>query len=141
MSNESSPLTDNEELQQLLEPATLDRLLAEHPNAFYTVIDADEGATVVAFRRLSPAEFKRVVQMANDPRRADRAADTAANDIVLHPQGPALEALREQCPGLTDRITGLALRIAKGERPDEAKKLRTSPARPRVETSSSTPAR
>lgn len=145
MSNEpndaSLPMISSDELQELLDAATLDRLLAESPHAFYTVVEADEGPTAVVFRRLSTTEFKRVTQMVKDPRRVDHAADTAAQDIVLFPQGPALRALRDQCPGLTDRVVGLALRIAKGEMPEEAKKLRTSPARPRVGTSPSTPAR
>ncbi len=136
-----SELHELHELQDLLDTPTLDRLLAEHPHAFYTVVEADEGQIAVVFRRLSTVEFKRVLQMVKDPRRAELAADTAAQDIVLFPQGPALQALREQCPGLTDRVVGLALGIAKGEMPKEAKKLRTSPVKPRVGTSPSTPAR
>lgn len=132
---------EDEELRQLLPPATLDSLLAEHPQAFYTVLETDEGPAVVVFRRLTTAQFKRVVQMASDPKRTEKAAETGANDVILHPKGAELEALREQLPGLNDRIAGFALRIAKGEVPEEAKKLRKSPARPRAGTSPSTPAR
>lgn len=132
---------EDEELERLLASATLDRLRAEHPQAFYTLFEADEGPAVVVFRRLSSTEFKRGVKMAADTKRSDKAAETIARDVLLHPQGAELEALREQCPGLDDRVAAFALRIAKGEVPEEAKKLRRSPAKLPAGTSPSTPAR
>lgn len=135
-------INDNdEELSSLLDPETLERLRAEHPTAFYTILEADEGPVAVVFRRLTTAQFKRAIQMVNDPRRTDRAAETTANDVIIHPLGEQLAALREQLPGLNDRVGSFALLIAKGEVPKEAKKLQTSPAKRPAGTSPSTPAR
>lgn len=138
--SEISPITHDLELLNLLDTNTLERLLAEHPHASYTIVEAYEGPVAVVFRRLTSAEFKRGSKMVNDSRRIEQAAETIANDVILHPRGPALEQLREECPGLNDRIGAFALRLAKGEVPEEVKKLRPSPTRPLAATSPSTPA-
>lgn len=135
---------DNDgELSQLLDPDTLDQLRAAHPGAFYFIAEGDEGPVPVVFRRLKTPELQRVQEMLKNPRRAAQAGRQATDDVVLYPPkgSDALERLREDCPMLDDKIGALAVEIAKGQVPEEAKKLRTSPGKPRVETSPSTPGR
>lgn len=132
---------DDGELDMLVDPTTLDTLRDEHPQAFYTVAEGGEKAVAVVFRRFTPAEHKRVLEMLKNPRRADKAAETAANDIILFPKGADLQQLRDDCPAIDDRVGTLAMQIARGVMPEEAKKLRPSPGKPQAGTSLSTPAR
>lgn len=136
-------IDNNGELEQLLDSDTLDKLRAEHPGAFYFVAEGEEGPVPVVFRRLKTAELQRVQEMLKNPRRAAQAGRQATDDIVLYPAkgSDALERLREDCPMLDDKVGSLAIEIAKGQVPEEAKKLRPSPAKPRAGTSPSTPER
>ena len=109
---------------------TIDRLLAEHPNAYYTTAEASEGPVAVVFKRLTAEQFKRAQGMAEDKARKSKMAQTIWRDVVLYPKGEAEKALLEDCPAIDDQVAVLALEIARGKAPEEAKKLRTSPRKP-----------
>lgn len=121
---------NDDELNDLLPPDVLERLRAECPGAFYTVAEGDEGQVAVVFKRLSGDQFKRAQGMAEDKTRKGKMAATIFRDIVLHPQGPELEKLKEDCPAIDDQVAALALEIARGKAPEEAKKLRPSSPKP-----------
>jgi len=119
-----------EEARELIPEADLEQLLAEHPNAYYTTAEASEGPVAVVFKRLTGEQFKRVQGMASDKARALKMASTVFRDVVLYPRGDALKALLDDCPAIDDQVAALALEIARGKAPEEAKKLRTSPRKP-----------
>lgn len=119
-----------EEARDLIAEADLERLLAEHPNAYYTTAEASEGPVAVVFKRLTAEQFKRAQGMAEDKARKSKMAQTIWRDVVLYPKGEAEKALLEDCPAIDDQVAALALEIARGKAPEEAKKLRTSPRKP-----------
>lgn len=119
-----------EEARELIPEAILDRLLAENPGAYYTTAEASDGPVAVVFKRLSQEQFKRAQAMADDKNRKGKMAQTIWRDVVLHPAGEEQKQLLDDCPALDDQVAALALEIARGKAPEEAKKLRTSPRRP-----------
>lgn len=119
-----------DEARDLIPEADLERLLAEHPNAYYTTAEASEGPVAVVFKRLTAEQFKRAQGMAEDKARKSRMAQTIWRDVVLYPKGEAEAALLGDCPAIDDQVAALALEIARGKAPEEAKKLRTSPRKP-----------
>jgi uncharacterized small protein (DUF1192 family) len=133
---------EDDEIEELLDEDTLSRLRAEHPGASWTVADSCEGRVAVVFRRLSREEFKRAQAMVDDKRRAKDAAERVMRDVLVHPplKSAAFEQLFADCPALDEQISSLAIEIARGKAPEEAKKLVPSSARPRTATPRSTPA-
>jgi hypothetical protein len=119
-----------EEARELIPEDKLTELLAEHPGAYYTTAEASDGPVAVVFKRLSQEQFKRAQAMADDKNRKGKMAQTLWRDVVLYPKGEAEKALLEDCPAIDDQVAALALEIARGKAPEEAKKLRTSPRRP-----------
>ena len=119
-----------EEARELIPEADLEQLLAEHQHAYYTTAEASEGPVAVVFKRLSGDQFKRAQKMGEDKNRKDKMAATIFRDVVLYPTGDALKALLDDCPAIDDQVAALALEIARGKAPEEAKKLRTSSRKP-----------
>lgn len=119
-----------EEARELIPASTLEQLLAEHPNAYYTTAEADAGPVAVVFKRLTPDQFKRAQAISEDKARKSKLASTLWRDVVLYPTGDEQKALLEDCPAIDDQVAALVLEIARGKAPEEAKKLRTSPRKP-----------
>lgn len=119
-----------EEARDLIPETALEQLLAEHPGAYYTTAEADEGPVAVVFKRLTAEQFKRAQAMAEDKARKGKMAQTIWRDVVLYPTGDEQKALLNDCPAIDDQVAALALEIARGKAPEEAKKLRTSPRKP-----------
>jgi hypothetical protein len=120
----------NEEARELIPEDRLGELLADHPGAYYTTAEASEGTVAVVFKRLSPEQFKRAQGMADDKNRKGKMAQTIWRDVVLYPTGEEQKQLLDDCPAIDDQVAALALEIARGKAPEEAKKLRTSPRKP-----------
>jgi hypothetical protein len=119
-----------EEARDLIPEAALEQLLAEHPGAYYTTAEADDGTIAVVFKRLTADQFKRAQAMAEDKARKGKMAQTIWRDVVLYPTGDEQKVLLNDCPAIDDQVAALALEIARGKAPEEAKKLRTSPRKP-----------
>lgn len=119
-----------EEARELIPKDKLEQLLAEHPNAFYTLAEADAGPVAVVFKRLTSDQFKRGSAMIEDKNRRGKVAQTIWRDVVLYPTGDEQKQLLEECPAIDDQVAALAFEIARGKAPEEAKKLRTSPRKP-----------
>lgn len=119
-----------EEARELIPEDKLGELLAEHPGAYYTTAETSEGTVAVVFKRLSAEQFKRAQGMADDKNRKGKMAPTIFRDVILYPTGDEQKALLDDCPAIDDQVAALALEIARGKAPEEAKKLRTSPRKP-----------
>lgn len=135
----SAPSIHDDEIADLILAEKLDQLRADFPEAFYTVAEASEGPVAIVFKRLTKTQYNRAQGMIDDPRRKKNVASTVFRDVVVHPQGAELEALTEDCPAIDDQVATLALEIARGKAPEEAKKLRSSSPKPAA-TRLSTPA-
>lgn len=121
---------NDDELNELIPEDVLGRLRAEHPGAFYTTAEADQGTVAVVFKRLTTDQFKRAQGMTDDKVRRVKMAATVFRDVLLYPQGAELAKLQEDCPAIDDQVAALALEIARGKAPEEAKKLLTSSRKP-----------
>lgn len=130
-----------DELSSYIDADTLAQLRTEYPGAYYTMADGNEGPIPVVFKRLTGDQYKRIQAMNKDKMRADKVAPTTFRDIVVYPQGQIVKDLLEACPALDDQVATLALEIARGKAPEEAKKLRAPSAQRPVATSPSTPVR
>lgn len=129
---------NDDELEGLIEEETLAQLRSEYPHAHYTLADGLDSPVPVVFKRLTDAQVKRAQGMLKDKLRADKMGPTVFKDIVVYPQGDALKELEEACPLLSDQVAALAMEIARGKAPEEAKKLRASSSKPARATRAST---
>lgn len=133
---------EDDEIEELLDEDTLTRLRAEHPGAHWTVANTCRGREAVVFRRLTREEFKRAQSMLDDKARAKGVGERVFRDVLVYPppKSPAFEQLFNDCPAIDEQVSTLALEIARGKAPEEAKKLVPSSAKPRAATPPSTPA-
>lgn len=130
MSNPPTLEEANKEARELIPEDKLSELLGEHPGAYFTIAESSEGEVAVVFKRLTAEQFKRVQAMFDDKSRKNKVAQTIWRDVVLYPTGDEQKALLDDCPAIDDQVASLALDIARGKAPEEAKKLRTSPRKP-----------
>lgn len=135
----TSPTIEHDEIDDLIDADTLARLRSDHRGAHYTVVEAIDGPVAVVFKRLSTEQFERAQGMLDDDRRKKQLAATVTRDVLVHPVGADFDQLVAECPAVRDTIAALALEVARGKAPAEAKKLQTSRGRP-AGAKASTPA-
>lgn len=122
---------DDDSVEHFIEADTLATLRADHPRARYFL--TDEGDHPIVFRPLKGVEFDRARKMLDDPKRKHGADERIARDIIVHPPKGELDGLFDDFPALASKVAALAVEIAKGEEPQEVKKLvPSSTARKRV---------
>lgn len=126
----ATEIEHDDELSFYIDADTLARLRTEYPGAYYTMAEGDVGPVPVVFKRMTSDQYKRVQGMTKDKARAEKIAPTVFRELVVYPEGEALAALVEVCPALDDQVATLALDLARGRAPEEAKKLR-APSAPR----------
>ncbi len=130
----ATEIDNDDELSFYIDADTLARLRAEYPGAYYTMAEGDVGPVPVVFKRMSSDQYKRVQGMTKDKARAEKIAPTVFRELVVYPEGDTMKSLIEVCPALDDQVASLALDLARGRAPEEAKKLRAPSAQRRPAT-------
>jgi hypothetical protein len=124
VTSEPTETIDEDSIEAKLDADTLSELRSAHPRARYFLID--ETGQPVVFRPLKGAEFDRLKRMLEDPKRKHGGPERAAKDVIVYPKTKELDALFEDFPGLPMKVTTLAVEVARGEEPEEVKKLASS---------------
>lgn len=99
----------------------LEALRAAHGRVL--TLDVDDGEHQVVFKRASAGEYKRLQKRLMDDE-GDKPGALAdfARACIVYPEGKELLALLDEYPGVADKVSADAVKLARGEAAKHAKK-------------------